>query len=121
MLLLALRLLIAPNHESHDRPVILLSDRLARLGYKLSQITVHLRELLSILRCVVLLLALALLGHHDYAGRSLCCAGLAELCAALDVQVRDVVVFAEHGDMRDDVHGRDVSGDDDDRGRVRDV
>ena len=41
--------------------------------------------------------------------------------ARLDVDVRDAMVLAEDGDVRDDVHGRDVGGDDDDGGRVVDV
>jgi len=59
-----------------------------------------------------------ILANHDDGSRALRRARLAELRAALDVDVRHAVVLAQHGDMGDDVHGRDISGDDDDGGGV---
>ena len=52
--------------------------------------------------------------HHHHARRPLRLARHTQLRPALNIDVRDVVVLAEHGDMRDYVHGRDVCGEDDD-------
>ena len=93
----------------------LLSDSLAGLANNLDKLAIRLDEFVVALSS---LLAHLVLADHDYTGRSLCCAGLAELRTALDVDVGHVVVFAENGNVRNDVHGRDVSGDDDDGGGV---
>lgn len=100
----------------------LLAHCLCGLGNQLLQLGIRLLELLRVVVLDVLgLLARPGLGDHDNGGGPLCCAGLAELCARLDVDVWDAVVFAENGDVGDDVHGRDVGGNDDDGGRVVDV
>lgn len=52
--------------------------------------------------------------HHDHAGGALRLARDAQLGPAGHVDVRDAVVLGEHGDVADDVHGRDVGGEDDD-------
>ena len=56
----------------------------------------------------------ALLGDHDDAGRALSAAGGAELGARRDEDVGDVDILTEHGDMADDIHGADITGEDDD-------
>jgi hypothetical protein len=88
----------------------LLPDRLGGLANNLDELTVRLGELLVALAC---LLTHPLLANHDHAGGPLCCASLTKLRAALDVDVRYVVVFAKNGDMRNDVHGRDIGSDND--------
>jgi hypothetical protein len=64
----------------------------------------------------ILLLALRFLHDHDYAGRALRLGRGAELRPGRDEHVGDVVVLAQDGDVRDDVHRGDVAGDDDDAG-----
>jgi hypothetical protein len=100
----------------------LLSDRLGRLGNQLLQLGIRLSKLLGILVLdVLLVLGRSVPADHDDARGSLGCAGLAELCARLDVDVWHAVVFAENRNVRDDVHGRDVGGNDDNGSRVVDV
>lgn len=59
-------------------------------------------------------------GDHDNGSRALGAASGTQLGARRQEDVRDVVVLAEDGDMRDDVHGGDVGGEDD-NGRGRDL
>jgi hypothetical protein len=65
----------------------------------------------------LIILGLALLasgrGDHDDRSRTLSAASGTQLGARRQEDVRDVVVLAEDGNVRDDVHGADVGGEDD--------
>lgn len=52
--------------------------------------------------------------HHHHTRRPLRAARRAQLRTTRDENVGDAVVLAQHGDVRDDVHWRDVGGEDDD-------
>ena len=54
--------------------------------------------------------------HHNNARRPLCLSGDAQFGTTGHVNVGNVVIFGEHGKVRDDVHGRDIGGQDDDAG-----
>ena len=68
----------------------------------------------------LLILGLSLLAsvgsNHDNGSRTLGAASGTQLGARRQEDVRDVVVLAEDGDVRDDVHGGDVGGEDDNGG-----
>jgi len=91
-------------------------DGLTHLDGELVELIVGLLPLL----CRLLLGALALLGcDHDNTRGPLGATSGAELSTAGHVDVRDAVVLAKYGNVADDVHGRDVGGEDNDtRGRV---
>lgn len=74
-----------------------------------SKLFEHLGELL-----VVFLLALSGLGgNHDHTGRALGSSGSTELSAGGDKDIRNSVVLAKDRNVRDDVHGGDISGEND--------
>lgn len=100
------------THKYSQKKGRLLPHRLARLAHNLHQLRISLCKLII---AFTRLLSHLLLANHDDARRTLSRARLAELRTALDVDVRHIVVFAEDRDMRNDVHGGDVSGDDNDR------
>jgi hypothetical protein len=116
------RLLIHFTKQTRFQSISSLLHRLRRLSHQLLQLSKRLGKLFRVFVLdVLLVLRCPVFRHHDDARGSLGCAGLAELCARLDVDVGHAVVFAEHGDVRDDVHGRDVGGDDDNGDGVAEV
>lgn len=130
------RLLRTPDSSSHfaqyelnrwtHLPVLLslpntrlLPHCLRRLCDQLLQVAVSLCELLCILVLDVLLgLGRPVSGDHDHTRGSLGCACFTKLRARLDVDVWNTVVFAQNGNVRDDIHWRDVGSDDDNCKRV---
>ena len=62
------------------------------------------------------LLALGL--EHDHRGGALGAGGDTKVGARADVQVGDAVLLAQDGEVHDHVHGRDVTGNDDEAGSV---
>ena len=102
----------APLHISHlDMPALPLD--------RLYQSLEHLVPFRSIAFSVYFLSILSFLfasgaNDHNYARGALCLARHPQLRARGDVDVWNVVIFAEDGDVRDDVHGRDVSCEDHD-------
>jgi hypothetical protein len=88
-------------------------DGLTHLDGELVQLVVGLLPLL----CRLLLGALALLGcDHDDTRGPLGATSGAELGTARHVDVGDAVVLAKYGNVADDVHGRDVGGENDNTG-----
>ena len=106
----------SPPHCTLPFPPHLLPDRLRRLGNNLDELAICLAKLLIALSG---LLSHPVLANHYHASRSLCRARFTQLRTALDVDVRHVVVFAENGNVCNHVHGRDISGDDDNGRGVR--
>jgi hypothetical protein len=102
---------IKSSHPRISPCTTLLPHCLSSLPNNLNKLPICLDKLVIAFRS---LLARPLLADHDHARGPLRRTGLAELRARPDVDVRHVVVFAENGDVRDDVHGRDIGGDDDD-------
>lgn len=88
----------------------------------LDQFLIDFAEVLSVVLGVLLLLALGgRLGHgHHHARRAFRGGRVTELSSGGDEQVGDAVIFAQHGDMGDDIHRRDISGEDDDATRDSD-
>lgn len=68
-----------------------------------------------IVSLAVLLLALAagLWRHHNHAGWALRSASGTKLCPRRDEDVRNAVLFTQHGDMADDVCRRDIGSEND--------
>jgi len=87
-------------------------DVLSQLQRQLVELLVRLGPLVVVGRS----LGTALGRHHNHASRPLCAAGSAQLGSARQVDVRNVVVLAENRDVRDDVDGGDVGGQDDNAG-----
>lgn len=119
-----------PSNPLQTHPLLAHSSHLARLPQtnlnsnisrllldNLDQVLVHISKLILALNLLGLLRAGARLGDHDNTGRSLGVAGGTELRAASHKNIRHVVVLAQHGDVADDVHGRDVGGQNHDTGR----
>jgi hypothetical protein len=71
--------------------------------------------LVSLIPLIILVLTLLASGrsNHDDRSRTLSAASGTQLGARRQEDVRNVVVLAENGDVRDDVHGADVGGEDD--------
>jgi len=88
-------------------------DMLTQLLGEFVELLVRLGPLL-VLGLRLTLLRSALGRDHDHTGGSLCAARRAQLRPTGQVDIRDIVVFAEDGDVRDDVDGRDVCGENDD-------
>lgn len=102
------------SEKGQSKQAITLNGQLlALLLGKLGQLLEDSAEVLAI---GILVLASRLGGHHDHTSRTLGSGGGTELSAGSDENVGNTVVFAQNGDVRDDVHGGDVSGKNDDRG-----
>ena len=95
-------------------PTLLNTNPLGLLLGEFGQFFIHAAEVLAV---VVLVLLLALGGRlgddHGDTGGTLGGRRVTELSSGCDEDVGDSVVLAEHGNVGDNIHGRDVGGEDD--------
>lgn len=86
---------------------------------QLGQLLKDLAKVLAIGTLVELLVLGRLGGHHDHTGWALGGGRGTEFGTGSDENVGDAVVLAQNGNVRDDVHGRDIGSENDDsRGNV---
>lgn len=101
-----------------DSEVQLKTSQVHLLGLllgELGQFLEHLGEVLSIILTVLLLALGSRLGHnHHNTGGAFRGGGVAELSSGCDEDVGDTVVLTQDRDVRDNVHGRDIGGENDD-------
>lgn len=107
---------VGPPPPNVDGRVRLEVHPLGLLPGDLDQFLIDFAEVLAVVLRIVLLLALGgRLGHgHHHARRAFRGGRVAELSSGGDEQVGNTVIFAQNGNVGDDIHRRDVSGEDDD-------